>query len=161
MQLRHWLVVLSAVALTACSLPMAPDEGLLAENDQIFADVVLGKNDAFFARLPKNLDTPQQRKMMTAVRQMIPDGKATAVQLVGWNAYSGTDGQREALTVRYDYGSDHITAATTFGRSNGAQPWELLGFHLSPTTPELVNSPSIGAPRRAPPVRPADAAAPS
>ncbi|HVY88139.1 MAG TPA: hypothetical protein VG942_04680 [Hyphomonadaceae bacterium] len=161
MQLRNWLVVLSAVALTACGLPMAPDEALLAQNDQVYADVVLGKNDAFFARLPKNFDTPQQRKMLAAVRQIIPDGKATAAQLTGWNAYSGTDGQREALVVRYDYGSDHVTVATTFNRPNSAQPWGLFSFNLSPTPPEFLNSPAIGGPRPAPPVRPADAAPPS
>jgi hypothetical protein len=148
-------VAMLVAGLGACSMPdLKPDPALIERSEHIYEDLVLAKDDAVLKAMPAEYRTDQQRKLIAAIRALIPDGRSSPGKLVGWRNNSTTSGQAAIIIQRYDYSDQHVLMTAQFARKTNSEPWALYGFNLAIPDAATIAAPSIGPDGPTPPMKP-------
>lgn len=84
--------------LAACSMPnLEGNDERAAEARALYADLVMGRDDALLARMASINDPEAVRAQLPMMRRIAPAGPAPEPRSLGWRAYSGTNGQRYSI----------------------------------------------------------------
>lgn len=151
----------ACLLLAACNVKdmLKPDPEAQTAAEAAYAEIVRGETDKLFAHMPKEVDTPQQRRMVTALREIIPNGPATG-QITGVNKNVSTGGQTQVLTYIYDYGHEKVQFSATLQRKDDKAAWRAVGFNLSPAAASADGF-AFGKALSAPPLKPVSSKAPA
>ena len=154
MRAANPMIVLGlALALAACNLKaLAPDEAVQKAAAQAYAEFVTGQDDALLSDLPKDIEPVQQRKLIDALREIVPEGEGKPGVLVGWNTNVTPGHETSVLTYRYDYAKSAEMFTTTLERDGKSNPWRLAGLSVQPG-PANAGGMTFGVLPNPPPVR--------
>jgi hypothetical protein len=158
-QIRFPARLLAAMAMTlvlsGCNAKglLAPDPAAQKVAEAAYAHLVMGEYSDLTADWPAEYKTPQQLKLIAALREMIPEGQAKPGLLVGINKNVTTSGHTQALTYDYDYGAEKVRVTATLQRKDDTQAWKLMGLNMAPAVDS--GGFDFGHASAPPPVKPA------
>lgn len=147
-----------SIAASGCSPPAVQrivadklDKSAISQADEIYAELVLGKDDALLARLPSELRTQQNVDMLSKIRELIPAEPGKPAVLVGYNITTHPAGDTLVISRRYDYPRASLLMQTRFVRQHGGPAWTSDGFYLGPATKEALSAMAFDAATTPPP----------
>ena len=116
--------------LAACSMPsLEGDAERAAEARALYGDLVEGRDEALLARMSSGNDPATVRAQLPVIRASAPAGPAPEPRPLGWNANTGTDGQRHAVAQEYEYPDRFIRTDVTFLKEGEA--WKVESFNVN------------------------------
>ena len=129
---RRILVVVLLLVGAACGVTQEDQDKAVQEAERIYSQIVQGDLDAVSAQLPAEFQTDEQRAKFPSLRDAIPEGDGLAGKLVGFNRYSGTNGDRINLAIVYTYADGNILYETVWRRANSGGDFGLFGLRITP-----------------------------
>lgn len=152
------VAVVLLTGLGACNLKaLSPDDVSEGIASKAYAEFVTGQDDALLADMPKDTDPAQQRRLLNALRAVVPEGQGQPGQLVGWHFNTGTNGKSMTLTYRYDYAGGHVLFETALARMHDSDPWKVVGVNVAPASSSDQKAPNFGQLPSPPPPKTAHA----
>jgi hypothetical protein len=132
MQRRQVIGLLAGAVggLAACSMPgLEGNDERAAEARALYADLVMGRDEALLARMASINDPDTVRAQLPMMRRIAPAGPAPEPRSLGWRAFTGTNGQRYAIAHEYEYPDRFVNTDTVFLKEG--EVWKVEGFNVN------------------------------